>query len=51
MKKSGICGTDIHIYNRDEWAAKTVPVPMVTGHEYAGEIVEVGSFVRDFWVG
>lgn len=51
VKKTGICGTDIHIYNRDEWAAKTVPVPMVTGHEYAGEIVEVGSFVRDFWVG
>ncbi|MBB6014666.1 threonine 3-dehydrogenase [Aquamicrobium lusatiense] len=51
VKKTGICGTDIHIYNWDEWAAKTVPVPMVTGHEYAGEIVEVGSHVRDFTIG
>ncbi len=51
VKKTGICGTDIHIYNWDEWASRTVPVPMVTGHEYAGEIVEVGSHVRDFRVG
>lgn len=51
VHKTGICGTDIHIYNWDEWASRTVPVPMVTGHEYAGEIVEVGSHVRDFRVG
>ena len=46
VRKTGICGTDIHIYNWDEWAQKTVPVPMVTGHEYAGEIVAVGADVR-----
>ena len=39
VKKTGICGTDIHIWNWDEWAARTVPVPLVTGHEFAGEIV------------
>ena len=49
--KTGICGTDIHIYKWDEWAAKTVPVSMITGHEYAGEIVELGSHVRGFKVG
>ena len=43
---TGICGTDIHIWNWDEWAQKTIPVPMIVGHEYAGEIVEVGSAVR-----
>jgi threonine 3-dehydrogenase len=46
VKKTGICGTDIHIYNWDEWAQKTVPVPLITGHEYAGEIVAVGADVR-----
>ncbi|MBB6466146.1 threonine 3-dehydrogenase [Aminobacter lissarensis] len=51
VKKTGICGTDIHIYKWDEWAAKTVPVSMITGHEYAGEIVEFGSHVRGFKVG
>lgn len=40
--KTGICGTDIHIWNWDAWAAHTVPVPMITGHEFAGEIVELG---------
>jgi threonine 3-dehydrogenase len=44
----GICGTDLHIYNWDEWAQRTIPVPMVIGHEFAGEIVEVGSNVNDF---
>ena len=39
IKKTAICGTDIHIYNWDEWAQKTIPIPMITGHEYAGEIV------------
>lgn len=51
VKKSAICGTDIHIYNWDEWAQKTVPVPMVVGHEFMGEIVEVGKNVKDFHVG
>lgn len=51
VNKTGICGTDIHIYKWDEWAAKTVPVSMITGHEYAGEIVELGAHVRGFKVG
>jgi threonine 3-dehydrogenase len=51
IKKTGICGTDIHIYNWDEWAQKTIPVPMITGHEYAGEIVAVGSDVENLKVG
>ncbi|MDA9448311.1 L-threonine 3-dehydrogenase [Bradyrhizobium sp. CCBAU 21360] len=46
VKKTGICGTDIHIFGWDEWARKTVPVPMVVGHEFAGEIVDVGSSVQ-----
>lgn len=46
--KTGICGTDVHIYNWDDWAKKTIPVPMVIGHEFVGEIVEVGSNVIDF---
>ena len=49
--KTAICGTDIHIYNWDEWAQKTIPVPMITGHEYAGEIVELGKNVTDLKVG
>jgi threonine 3-dehydrogenase len=51
VRKTGICGTDIHIYKWDEWAAKTVPVSMVTGHEYAGEIVDLGTHVRGFKIG
>ncbi len=51
VHKTGICGTDIHIYNWDEWAQRTIPVPMVVGHEYAGEIAEVGANVRDLRVG
>jgi threonine 3-dehydrogenase len=51
IKKTAICGTDIHIYNWDEWAQKTVPVPMHVGHEYAGEIVEIGSHVSGFSIG
>lgn len=46
--RTGICGTDLHIYKWDEWAQKTIPVPMVVGHEFVGEIVEVGSNVKDF---
>ena len=51
IRKTGICGTDIHIYAWDEWAQRTVPVPMVVGHEYAGEIVQVGSNVRNLQIG
>ncbi|QRM33235.1 L-threonine 3-dehydrogenase [Microvirga sp. VF16] len=51
INKTGICGTDIHIYAWDEWARRTIPVPMVIGHEYAGEIVEVGANVRHLAVG
>ena len=51
IRKTGICGTDIHIWNWDEWAAKTVPVPLVTGHEFAGEIVEMGRNVEGLHIG
>lgn len=46
--RTGICGTDLHIYAWDAWAQKTVPVPLVIGHEFVGEIVDVGSNVSDF---
>src|SRR5262245_58562276 len=46
--RTGICGTDLHIDAWDAWAQKTIPVPMVIGHEFVGEIVEVGSNVKDF---
>ena len=48
VKRTAICGTDIHIYNWDDWASKTIPVPMVVGHEFVGEIVDIGSNVNDF---
>ena len=48
---TGICGTDVHIYEWDEWAQKTIPVPMAIGHEFVGEIVAVGSNVNDFFPG
>ena len=51
VHKTGICGTDIHIYKWDAWASKTIPVPMITGHEYAGEIAAVGADVRDLKIG
>ncbi|MDH5232323.1 MAG: L-threonine 3-dehydrogenase [Gammaproteobacteria bacterium] len=51
VHKTAICGTDIHIYNWDEWAQKTIPVPMTVGHEFAGEIVEIGSNVADLAIG
>jgi len=51
IKKTGICGTDIHIWDWDEWAARTVPVPLIIGHEFAGEIVELGRNVSDLNVG
>ncbi|MGB6133546.1 MAG: L-threonine 3-dehydrogenase [Acidobacteriaceae bacterium] len=51
VRRTGICGTDVHIYQWDEWAQQTIPVPMVIGHEFVGEIAAVGSNVSDFKVG
>ena len=51
VKKTGICGTDIHIWNWDEWAAKTVPLGLITGHEFAGEIVAKGALVEGLEIG
>lgn len=51
VKKTSICGTDVHIYNWDEWAQKTIQVPMTIGHEFVGEIAEMGDNVHDFKVG
>jgi threonine 3-dehydrogenase len=48
---TGICGTDVHIYQWDDWAKSTIPVPMAIGHEFVGEIAEIGSNVTDFKVG
>ncbi|MFP5207950.1 MAG: L-threonine 3-dehydrogenase [Acidobacteriota bacterium] len=48
---TGICGTDVHIYEWDEWARKTIPVPMAVGHEFVGEVVAIGSNVNDFYPG
>lgn len=51
IKKTAICGTDIHIYQWDKWAQSTIPVPMVIGHEYMGEVVEVGTEVTTIKIG
>jgi threonine 3-dehydrogenase len=51
VMRTGICGTDVHIYQWDDWARKTIPVPMAIGHEFVGRIVEVGSNVNDFFPG
>ncbi|WP_444930365.1 L-threonine 3-dehydrogenase [Microbulbifer sp. SSSA002] len=51
IHKTAICGTDMHIYNWDEWSQKTIPVPMVVGHEYVGEVVGMGQEVAGFQVG
>ena len=51
IAKTAICGTDMHIFNWDEWARKTIPVPMAVGHEYCGRVVEIGSEVRGLRVG
>jgi threonine 3-dehydrogenase len=51
VRKASICGTDVHILKWDDWAKRTIPVPMVIGHEFMGEIVEVGSNVLDFFPG
>ncbi len=51
IQKTAICGTDIHIYNWDEWAQKTIPVPMTVGHEFAGVIADMGANVSDLQIG
>ena len=51
IRKTAICGTDTHIYNWDDWAQATITVPMVVGHEYVGEVVDMGVEVRGFEVG
>lgn len=51
IEKMAICGTDLHIYNWDEWAQATIPTPMVVGHEYFGTIAEVGELVEGYSVG
>jgi len=51
IRKTAICGTDIHIWKWDEWAARTIPVPMHVGHEYVGEVVEIGTEVQGFKIG
>lgn len=51
VNKTGICGTDIHIWNWDDWAQRTVPTPLITGHEFAGEIVEIGRNVEGLSLG
>lgn len=48
IRKTAICGTDVHIYKWDEWSQKTIPVPMVVGHEYVGEVAAMGDGVRGF---
>ncbi len=51
ITKTAICGTDMHIYNWDDWAQRTIPVPMVVGHEYVGKVVEIGQEVKGFTIG
>ena len=51
IHKTAICGTDMHIYNWDEWSQKTIPAPMIVGHEYVGVVVDIGQEVRGFNIG
>jgi threonine 3-dehydrogenase len=51
VHRAGICGTDVHIYKWDDWAQKTIPINLVIGHEFVGEIAEVGANVSDFYPG
>lgn len=51
IRKTAICGTDLHIYKWDEWAQKTIPVPMHIGHEFVGEVVALGEDVKGFAIG
>src|SRR5579864_4281275 len=48
IKKTAICGTDIHIYKWDSWAQQNIPVPLTIGHEFIGEVVDIGSDVKSF---
>ena len=51
IKRTSVCGTDMHIYNWDSWAEKTIPVPMHIGHEFVGEVADMGSNVHDLEIG
>jgi threonine 3-dehydrogenase len=51
VRRAGICGTDVHIYKWDDWARQTIPIPLVIGHEFVGEIAETGANVADFYPG
>ncbi len=51
VRRTGVCGTDLHIYQWDDWAQKTIPTPLIIGHEFVGEIVEIGANVADFYPG
>ena len=51
IRKTAICGTDMHIYAWDEWSQNTIPIPMIVGHEYVGEVIEIGHEVRGFELG
>ena len=51
IRKTGICGTDIHIWNWDDWSRKAVSLGIITGHEFSGEIVEIGANVKDLKLG
>ena len=51
IRKSAICGTDLHIYKWDEWAQRTIQTPLIIGHEYVGEVVERGSEVYQYQIG
>ncbi|MFZ9888252.1 MAG: alcohol dehydrogenase catalytic domain-containing protein, partial [Myxococcota bacterium] len=51
IKRAAVCGTDLHIYNWDEWAQRTIPEGLIIGHEFMGEVVEVGSHVAGFRAG
>ncbi len=51
IRKTAICGTDLHIYNWDKWSQETIPVPMIVGHEFVGEVVALGAEVQGFEIG
>lgn len=51
IHKTAICGTDLHIYNWDSWSQKTIPVPMITGHEFYGQVAKVGDRVSNYQIG